>query len=310
MDMDFIPVLYKEPDFESFWQKTRKQSDAQPLSPAFEPYPFHDGIADIQRIYYSGFDGGRIEGLLLRPVSPKKAAPALLFTHGYGKCVEAVTYYLKWVLAGFTVLALNMRVEIPMRNEDTPTHRVPKGIMVRGTESPETYMYRYVYTDMYRAIQLLRTIDGVDPDRIGIWGASQGAAVAIAAAALDGNIAFLSLLYPFMTNIKNAVERGSDGPYQEFWRYFRLYDPQLKTMPALVQMLSYFDTMHFAEKLRCPVLLGAGLKDTCCIPQNTVGFYNLLSCPKQLELYHTHGHEDIPAFEDLSYLFCVEKAFK
>ncbi len=308
MDHSFIPSLYREADFQDFWDKTRTESDAQPLSPAFSPYPFHNGLADVQRVYFSGFGGGRLEGLLLRPAAMTGPSPAILFTHGYSVNIAAVSQYLKWVLAGFTVLAVNMRVEIPMRNEDTPACRVPGGIMTRGMESPQTYMYRYMYTDVYRAVQLLRSLDGVDPTRVGIWGASQGAAVAVAAAYLDKNIAFLSLLYPFMTNIRDAIDRNAEGPYQEFWRYFRLHDPQLATLPALTRTLSYFDTIHFADGLQCPILVGAGMKDTCCIPRNTVGLYNLLPSEKRLELYYTHGHEDIPAFEDASYLFCVEKA--
>lgn len=310
MDIRFIPELYREKDFTSFWDYTKAESDAQPLSPSFSPYPFHEGVVHADRVYFSGFGGGRLEGLLLRPTNVSAPTPALVFTHGYSVTIACVSAYLKWVLAGFTVLAVNMRVEIPMRDEDLPAVRVPGGIMTRGIEKPETYMYRYIYTDVYRAVQLLRTVEGVDPDRIGIWGASQGAAVAIAAAALDGKVSFLSLLYPFMTNIRDAIDRKAEGPYQEFWRYFRLHDPQLDTLSALTKTLSYFDTMHFADQISCPVLLGAGLKDTCCNPQNTVGLFNLLPCEKRLELYHTHGHEDIPAFEDASYLFCVNAASK
>ncbi len=308
--MQFTPALYREADFQEFWDKTRAESDLEPLAPAFSPYPFPSEIAEVQKVFFSGFGGGRLEGLLLLPAQRKPSMPAIIFTHGYSMCIQPVSYYLKWILAGFAVLAVNMRVEIPMRNVDTPSCRVPGGIMTRGFETPETYIYRYMYTDVYRSVQLLRTVEGVDPDRIGIWGASQGSAVAIAAAAMDGNIGFLSLLYPYMTNIQDAIAKKSEGPYQEFWRYFRLYDPQLSTFPALVRTLSYFDTMHFADKINCPVLIGAGLRDTTCIPQNTVGFYNLLKGEKRLELYHTHGHEDIPAYEDASYLFCIEKAGK
>ncbi len=310
MDMHFIPGLYREKDFKDFWQTTKEESDNQPLSPVFSPYPFHEKLAKVQRVYFSGFGGGRLEGLLLQPVSVVGPTSGIVFTHGYSVCISNISYYLKWVLAGFTVLAVNMRVEIPMRSEDTPACRVPGGIMTRGMESPQTYMYRYMYTDVYRAVQLLRTVSGVDPDKIGIWGASQGAAVAVAAAAMDGKLSFLSLLYPFMTNIRDAIDKKAEGPYQEFWRYFRLYDPQLSSLPALTKTLSYFDTMHFTDQISCPVLLGAGLKDTCCNPQNTVGLFNLLPCEKRLELYHTHGHEDIPAFEDASYLFCVNAASK
>jgi len=54
--------------------------------------------------------------------------------------------------------------------------------------------------------------------------------------------------------------------------------------------------------------MAAGMKDSCCTPQNTVGLFNLLACEKRLELYHTHGHVDIAAFEDASYLFYIDKA--
>ncbi len=308
MDMQYMPQAYAKADFNTFWEETRACSDAQPLSPVFTPVPFCDEIVCAQRVYFSGFGGGRLEGLLLQPKKSPSPNPAILFTHGYSVSIQPISYYLKWILAGFTVLAVNMRVEIPMRNADTPSCRVPGGIMLRGFEKPETYIYRYMYTDVYRAVQLLRSVDGVDANRVGIWGASQGAAVAVAAAALDGNISFLSLLYPFMNCIEDAIAKKSEGPYQEFWRYFRLYDSQLSTLPDLCKTLSYFDILHFADKIQCPTLVGAGLTDKICLPQNTIGFYNTLQCDKRLELYHTHGHEDIPAFEDASYLFCMEKA--
>lgn len=306
LQTDLSKELYAEADFDTFWELTKREADAEPLSPSFEPYPFCEETADVKRVYFNGFGGGRLEGILLRPRHVNAPTPALLFTHGYSMGNKYISGFLKWLLAGFSVLIVNMRVEIPMRNADQPSCRVPGGIMTRGLERPDTYIYRYMYADTYRSIQLLRSIEGIDPDRIGIWGASQGSAVAVAAAALDGNIRFLSLLYPYMNHIKSGIEKQVDGPFQEIWRYFRLYDPELTTLPDICKTLSYFDIMHFADRIKCPVLVGAGLKDNVCLPQHTVGFYNLLQCEKELKLYHTHGHEDIPAFEDASYLFCVE----
>src|SRR5437773_368765 len=54
---------------------------------------------------------------------------------------------------------------------------------------PERYFYRGAYLDCVRGLDFLASRPEVDPDRIGMWGASQAGGFTLAVAALDRRLA-------------------------------------------------------------------------------------------------------------------------
>lgn len=292
-------------DFNRFWDSTVTECYEQPLNYVFEDYPYALDSVCVKRVYFDGFRCGRIDGLYIAPKKAREKLPVMLFSHGYSTRIFCVSQYLRWIMAGYAVFALNVRGQGEPKTGNSPGNRVVSGIMTRGIEDKENYIYRYIYADFQRALRLIRSLPELDSDRIGIFGASQGGGIAIATAALDKHIKFITVLYPFMSDIASAFTKCSGGPYEEIWRYFKLFDPEMKTRDKLFDTLSYFDNISFAPLINCPVLMGICMKDTICPPESTQNVFDTMNSEKELHKYYAHGHEDVWEFEDSALQYAV-----
>ena len=57
------------------------------------------------------------------------------------------------------------------------------------------------------------------------------------------------------------------------------------------QTLSYYDVLHFADRIRCPLLGSCGLKDTSTPPDCVFAAFNKVRSEKRIEIYPFGGHE-------------------
>ena len=97
-------------------------------------------------------------------------------------------------------------------------------------------------------------------------GGSQGAFQAIAVAALDKNITYLSISIPWMCDVKGS-NNGSGRKQSEFIMSYQA-------------ALEYYDTTSFAHLITCETYLSASLGDGICPASGVVAFYNMLNCEK------------------------------
>lgn len=297
-------------DFIKFWNETKKESMAQPLNAKFEDYPFELDNIEVKRVYFDGYRCGRLDGLYICPKGVDEKRPIMLFSHGYSTRIFTVNRYLQWLAAGYNVLAVNVRGQGEPINDDAPNKRVVSGIMTKGILNKEKYIYRYIYADFLRVVELAATLPESD-GTVGVFGASQGGGIALMLAALDDRVKFITALYPFMSCIEYGFEHCSGGPYEEIWRYFKLFDSEMQTREQVFDTLSYFDNINFAPLIKCPVLMGIGLKDTACPPEASKKVFDALATEnKYLHKYPAHGHEDIWDFEDLALQFAYRERLK
>ena len=97
------------------------------------------------------------------------------------------------------------------------------GFMTRGIDSPDDYYYRRVFTDAVRAIDAVRTLDRVDPDRVAVCGGSQGGGITLAAAGLATGVVAAMPDVPFLCHFERAVGLTDRDPYQEIVRYLSIH---------------------------------------------------------------------------------------
>lgn len=297
-------------DFMEFWQETKKESLAQPLNVKFEDYSFDLDNIEVKRVYFDGYRCGKVDGLYIRSKGVDKKRPIMLFSHGYSTRIFTVSRYIQWLAAGYNVLAVNVRGQGEPINDDVPNNRVVSGIMTKGILNKEKYIYRYIYADFLRAVELAATLPESD-GTVGVFGASQGGGIALMLSALDKRVKFVAALYPFMSCIDYGVEHCSGGPYEEIWRYFKLFDAEMQTKEQVFNTLSYFDNINFAPYIKCPVLMGIGLKDKACPPEASIKVFDTLDTEnKYLHKYPAHGHEDIWDFEDLALQFAYRERIR
>jgi uncharacterized protein len=220
----------------------------------------------------------RCAGWLYRPGNTDGDVPCVVMAHGFALTRrDNLTLYAEALVeAGAAVLVYDHRYLGDSEGE--PRQRV------RIAEQTE---------DRLAAIAFARTLDGIDPDRIVVWGYSLSGGGAVDAAAADERVAGAILLCPFLDArerlahavrtqprnmawlagqaIRDAVIAVSAEPGSRGAMTFPGERDGFRSMGTpgwrnevragvLFAMLTYRPVVH-ARKLKCPVLIQAGRRD-------------------------------------------------
>ncbi len=210
-----------------------------------------------------------------------------------------------WADAGYAVLNVDTRGQgATWGLGDTPDSgpaagpQVP-GWMTRGISSPETYYYRRLITDCVLAVDALRSLDRIDPSRIGATGGSQGGGLSLAVAGLVPDLAAVAPRVPFLCDFRRAVEVTEDFPFQEITQYLASHRLEEE---RVYRTLSYVDGVNFARRAAAPADVSLGLMDTV-VPASTVfAMHHNYAGPKNLRVWSHNGHEGGGMYDDIAAL--------
>lgn len=290
----YKPVQNKENDFDEFWAETLNEAKSEDLKPNVEKIDYIVKEIDAFKAYYNGYGGARICGWYLLPKSFKPPFPVLLWFHGYGDNKQKINYYLKWLLMGYAVFAIDIRGQNgeSMDNNSYPSPSAV-GYMTKGVFDKNKYYYRYVYADCIRALDFLASRKEIDMSRICITGASQGGGLTLATAALDERPKLAIAEIPYLCHYRRAVEWAEDFPnitYIEFQNVIKKYPEREEEM---FKTLSYFDNLNLADKIKSRTIISCAMKDTCCPPSTIFAVYNHIEAEKQMIKmpYYVHSWE-------------------
>lgn len=286
----YKPNQNKEEDFDKFWKNTLGILRSEDLNPKVEKQNYVVKEIDAFKAYYNGFGGARICGWYLLPKS-KPPFPAILWFHGYGDSKQNIGFYLKWLLMGFAVFAIDVRGQIGESN-DNRSYPGPTaiGYMTKGVFDKNEYYYRYVYADCVRAIDFLSTRKEIDLTKLCITGASQGGGLTLATAALDPRPKLAIAEIPYLCHFRRAVEWAEEAPdiaYLEFHNIIRKYPEREEEM---FKTLSYFDNLNLADKIKSRTIISCAMKDMCCPPSTIFAVYNHIKSEKQIIKMPYYGH--------------------
>ncbi|MCE2490063.1 MAG: alpha/beta fold hydrolase [Anaerolineae bacterium] len=295
-------------DHDDYWQ--RALAEQRGTDPAVElvPADFQSSIADCHHLWFSGTRGARIHAKLLRPKGQSEPGPAVLMFHGYTLDSGAWLDKLGYVAEGYTVASMDVRGQ-GGRSQETGGHEGPTlhGHVIRGLEGPpDDLLYRQVFLDTVQLARVVMDLPGVDADRVGATGASQGGALTLACAALEPRICRAAPVYPWLTDIRRVFNlRGSSGvsAYDELADWFRRHDPLHKCEEEMFTRLGYIDVQFLAPRIKAETLLVVGLMDDICLPSSQYVSYNRISAPKSVLLYPDFAHEQLPGSEDAIFRF-------
>ncbi len=104
----YKPSLYREADFDSFWETTLAEAKKQPLNAELIPYNLPAKGVDCFALRFDGYKGGRIAGWYLRP-STRGKFPGLCVYHGYSGRAPRPLDLLQLACQGMCVLSLDCR---------------------------------------------------------------------------------------------------------------------------------------------------------------------------------------------------------
>jgi cephalosporin-C deacetylase len=145
---------------------------------------------------------------------------------------------------------------------------------------------------------------GVDPDRVGATGGSQGGGLTLACAALEPRVKLAAPVFPFLCDYKRVwdIELAKDA-YVELQEWFRRFDPLHEREAQVFTKLGYVDVQHLARRIRGEVMMTVGFTDRICPPSSQFAAYNKIAGPKSLRIYPDFGHENLPGNSDAIYQF-------
>jgi pimeloyl-ACP methyl ester carboxylesterase len=272
--------------------------------------------ADIDRIDVEFFsDGTRIAAELFTPTGLIGRAPAMVIAHGFGGIKSFFVADIARAISagGFITLIFDYRgfgESAGPRNRLRPLEQV---------------------ADIRAAAEFLRTLDTVDPGRIGMYGTSFGGGLAIAAAAGDARaraavcavgiadygrwlrslrrhwewIAFEHLLRAdrtqrLLTGVSDVVEpevimvRDPESEKHEQYLRETWPDRAFQLDLASADAIIEFKSVDYAKALGDKALLLIGVDEDGLTPyEHTLDLFEAASGPKQLITLHGMTHHDI-----------------
>lgn len=191
--------------------------------------------------------------------TPDKPVPGIVLVHGAGGTAFA-NWVKRWTARGYAAIAFDHDGGIPVGKysawERNPDGSGPKrsgfnDVVTR--EVPDHYMYHAV-ADTILAHSLLRSMPGVDPDRIGMTGISLGGVVGSVVAGVDPRFKFFVPVYGcgFISENEDDGSRFIDS--KKAWS-----EPGVAHRVATWNRL--WDPKHYLPSARPPILWLNGTND-------------------------------------------------
>jgi cephalosporin-C deacetylase len=286
----YKPTLYREADFDSFWEGTINEALAQPLNGELIPYVLPTAGLQCYVVRFDGFKGGRIAGWYVRPTNRGKF-PGLCMYHGYSGRGPRPLEMIPYAAQGMCVLSMDCRGQNGQSQDALVVDEGHyPGWMTKGIRDPKQYYFRHVYADAVRALELLARREEVDDKRLAITGASQGGALTLAVAALSQRPILALPDIPFLCDFRRAIQIAPNGPYPEISSFLKSFPHLYETV---IRTLSYCDTLNLAPRIRCRTVVANSLWDDVCPPSTVYAVYNHITAENRMEIYTFHKH-DVP----------------
>lgn len=279
-------------DFTQFWQETVDATEI-PSNYELELKDFNLDFVECFDLRFRCQPAAQVYAKCMLP-KKKAALPVIFYFHGYQGQGPDWSEMFKFTAAGYAVICMDVRGQSGYSIDGSGFRgNTVKGHIIRGAvQGREHLFYKEVYLDLYRLVSLVATFDWVDEDQLYTYGASQGGALALVAAALNPQIKQTIAIYPFLSDFKRILELGDTSEaYNELFRYFKFHDPFHETEAEIMNTLSYIDVKNFAHMIQAEVKMITGMQDDVCAPSTQFAIYNRIESPKELKIMPEYNHE-------------------
>ncbi|MEO5802863.1 MAG: acetylxylan esterase, partial [Verrucomicrobiota bacterium] len=273
-------------DFDTFWKSKIKELKNIAPNPQLVSGESDRTNTLYWQITMDNIRGTHVRGQIARPVSGKKF-PAMLIVQGAG----VYALHTNWVTSPASKgwLALNISAhDLPVTEPDEFYKEQAAGALKNywemGNEDREQSYFLRMYLACYRAAEYLAVRPDWDGKTLLVIGTSQGGLQSLLTASL----------YPKITAAIAHVPGGCDLTRQRLgdspgWPVLFLKNPSADTNKVL-ETSRYFDIANFASRIKCPVLVSAGLIDEVCPAAGIFAAVNQIKSPKEIIILPQSDH--------------------
>ncbi len=284
------PALTASADFDAFWATAKAKVDRHDLKPVYtldEDVPYTQ--IKIYDVTINGLDGTLVKGWLVLPAyaSERRKVPCVVQFHGGGGS-RAQDHW--WASSGIAMLMVDFRHQGGTTGSKTQFAR-ECGAAVIGfnlTKGPEGYYLYHAWTDQLLALRAAFEHPWIAADKIAVWGQSQGGGTALMAAAVEPRVKKCFAAVPSYCWWERRIDQklASASKLNEYLR-----DKDADEIKRVHRLMSYFDGMNFAARIKCPVRLYACGRDVAVPPECVYAVYNHLNCDKAVVDFPLGRHE-------------------
>lgn len=219
-------------------------------------------------------------------------APLLINLPGYGGFINL---HPQLADMGYHILHISPQGYVSPSGPDT-SKTAPDGNwpVLHNTITGKPGGYEDWLTDCLLAIRWAVLQPDVLPDRLSVFGTSQGGGTALLLASILGSaVRCVCADIPFLTNFPSSRLKGNA---------YGILSPYRQSVPEDIfwNRLGYIDTLSHAHRLHIPVMLSGGGQDEVCPPDTVESLFTKLSCTKQYTRLehgvHTHSRESMVLF--------------
>ncbi len=288
-------------DFIQFWEKAKIDLATIPLDVKLTLLP--DRCTEKTNVYQANIQnfkpGSRLYGIVCIPKKEGKY-PALLRVPGAG----VRPYYGDVATADQGVITFEIGIHgIPVTLDPVVYNDLGKttldGYPYFNLDNRDRYYYKRVYLGCVRAIDFLFSLPQFDGSELAVAGGSQGGALSIVTAALDGRVKYLTAFYPALCDLTGYLSNRAGG-----WPHmFR----DLKAGKESIETTKYYDVVNFAKNVKVPGFYSWGFNDVTCPPTSTYSAYNTITAPKELLIMQETGHWTYPEQNEKSNQWLISR---
>ena len=293
----YTGISPKPADFDAYWDtRLCRLRAVKPEYKLGDPGVSCPG-AVVNSLDFAAEDGSEIHCRIVRPDTEKRV-PVLFEFHGLaGNCGD-YSGKLKWVMAGFAVVAMDCRGQGGLSSDNLPRKGMNlRGEVVRGIDGGADGLYFVsIYSDIVQLVELVKTLDFADTSRMYAHGGSQGGGLTVACAALCADdIKGLAPIYPFLSDFKRVYEMDlMERAYEDMKYYIRQFIPEDGARDRFWNTLGYIDIQNFAPRIKGETFWYCALMDNVCPPSTQFAAYNKITAPKSMYITSSYGHENGP----------------
>ncbi len=282
------PTVEYPSDFLQYWEKAKRDLATIPMDIKLTLLP--DKCTELTNVYQANIQnykiGSRLYGIVSIPKKPGKY-PALLRVPGAG----VRGYSGDVAMADFGIITLEIGIHgIPVTLDAGVYNDLGKtaldGYPLFNLDDRDKYYYKRVYLGCVRAIDFIFSLPEFDGSTLAVTGGSQGGALSIVTAGLDGRVKYLGAYYPALCDLTGYLSNRAGG-WPHLFRDHVVVKEKIETT-------KYYDVVNFAKNVKIPGFYSWGFNDVTCPPTSTYSAYNSITAPKELLIMQETGHWTYP----------------